>query len=249
MIKKGNHSLHALGTWDQAGAENVEVWDHTDNNSPVKLIPVKEEAVKENHPMKLVPDKKEEAVGNNTDPVRLNPAMVEAVGGNHPVKLISAKKEAVKENTFSEQLIPVKEEVVKENYPEKENQPKDAVQKIPVELRDADEDINNPARLRDALKENQMKDSANNEGGHALKSLLPDVKGGTLHGATDAGGEASQIESTSFEVLTAVGGGHALLGARPDDVGHQGVSLPHHTGGGTFPTNRLKTVKRNAEQP
>merc|ERR1719318_200486 len=133
MIKKGNHSLHALGTWDQAGAENVEVWDHTDNNSPVKLIPVKEEAVKENHPMKLVPDKKEEAVGNNTDPVRLNPAMVEAVGGNHPVKLISAKKEAVKENTFSEQLIPVKEEVVKENYPEKENQLKDAVEKKPVE--------------------------------------------------------------------------------------------------------------------
>merc|ERR1719318_56058 len=148
MIKKGNHSLHALGTWDQAGAENVEVWDHTDNNSPVKLIPVKEEAVKENHPMKLVPDKKEEAVGNNTDPVRLNPAMVEAVGGNHPMKLVPDKKEAVKENTFSEQLIPVKEEVVKENYPEEENQLKDAVETKPVTL----QDVVKESKLEDAEK-------------------------------------------------------------------------------------------------
>merc|ERR1719318_1110953 len=156
MIKKGNHSLHALGTWDQAGAENVEVWDHTDNNSPVKLIPVKEEAVKENHPMKLVPDKKEEAVGNNNAPVRLNPAMVEAVGGNHPVKLISAKKEAVKENTFSEQLIPVKEEVVKENYPEKENQLKDAVENKPVTLQDVVKD----SKLKDAVEKKPVESPA-----------------------------------------------------------------------------------------
>merc|ERR1719318_2270916 len=32
------------------------------------------------------------------------------------------------------------------------------------------------------------------------------------------------------------GGGHALFGARPD-VGHQGVSLPHHTDGGHSPTD------------
>ena len=32
----------------------------------------------------------------------------------------------------------------------------------------------------------------NNEGGHALKSKHPEVKGGALHGATDVGGEASQ---------------------------------------------------------
>merc|ERR1719318_968591 len=36
------------------------------------------------------------------------------------------------------------------------------------------------------------------EGGHALKSLLPEVEGGALHGTHD-GGEASQIEKTSFE--------------------------------------------------
>ena len=34
-----------------------------------------------------------------------------------------------------------------------------------------------------------------------------------------------------------MGGGHALLGARPDDVGHQGVSLPHHPDEGHIPTN------------
>ncbi len=46
----------------------------------------------------------------------------------------------------------------------------------------------------------------NKEGVHALKSLLPEAKGGALHGAKE------------------VWGGHALVGARPDEEDHQGVS-------------------------
>ncbi len=85
----------------------------------------------------------------------------------------------------------------------------------------------------------------NKEGGHALRSLLPGVKGSALHGTHD-GGEASQIESTSFEVLPRVEGGHALLGARPDDVGHKGVSLPHHTDGGHSPADDARAEEQFA---
>ena len=85
------------------------------------------------------------------------------------------------------------------------------------------------------------------EGGHALKSLLPEVEGGALHGTHD-GGEASQIEKTSFEVLHEVRGGHALRGARPADRGHQGVSQPHHPDVGYIPTNNMQTVRMRAEE-
>merc|ERR1719318_521459 len=87
----------------------------------------------------------------------------------------------------------------------------------------------------------------NKEGGHALKSLPPGVQGGALHGATDAGGEASQEKLTSFEVLTEGGGGHALRGAQPDE-GHQGISQPHHPDVGHIPTNYVVMVKRRAEE-
>ena len=94
----------------------------------------------------------------------------------------------------------------------------------------------------------------NREGGHALKSRLPAVQGGTLHGSHHGekyprqlhgekyprqlhGGEVSQ--RTSFEVPPEVGGGHALLGAQPDEV-HQGVTHPHHPDVGRHPTNDVK---------
>ena len=69
------------------------------------------------------------------------------------------------------------------------------------------------------------------EGGHALKSLLPGVQGGALHGAHD-GGEASQTKLTSCEVPPSGGGdpsahdvwgGHAQIGARPGEGRDQGV--------------------------
>ena len=88
----------------------------------------------------------------------------------------------------------------------------------------------------------------NREGGHALKSQLPEGKGGTLHGATLDGGEASHEKLTSFEVLHEVRGGHALTGARPDDGGHQGSSHPHHPDGGHMPTKGKKTVPVRAEE-
>ena len=57
---------------------------------------------------------------------------------------------------------------------------------------------------------------------------------------------------TSFEVLPEVGGGHALLGAQPDE-GHQGVSQPHHPDVGHIPTNdveeqfaRMNTYEKSA---
>ena len=43
-----------------------------------------------------------------------------------------------------------------------------------------------------------------------------------------------------------MGGGHALLGARPDDVGHQGVSLPHHTDEGHIPTDDVRAEEQFA---
>merc|ERR1719318_2060381 len=88
----------------------------------------------------------------------------------------------------------------------------------------------------------------NKEGGHALKSQLPEVEGGTLHGATLDGGEASHEKLTSFEVLHEVRGGHALTGARLDDGGHQGSSHPHHPDGGHMPTKGKKTVPVRAEE-
>ena len=75
-----------------------------------------------------------------------------------------------------------------------------------------------------------------------------EVKGVALHGATHDGGEASQLKLTSFEVLHAVRGGHALTGARPDDGGHQGSSHPHHPDGGHIPANYAVMVKRRAEK-
>ena len=70
----------------------------------------------------------------------------------------------------------------------------------------------------------------NQEGGHALKSLLPEVKGSALHGAD-------------------VWGGHAqLLGARPGEVRDQGVGQPRHEDVGYIPTNDVHTVKKRAEE-
>merc|ERR1711940_410178 len=85
-------------------------------------------------------------------------------------------------------------------------------------------------------------------GGHALLGARPGV--GRAQGVGlpqhEDGGEASQIESTSFEVLPRVEGGHALFGARPDDVGHQGVSLHHHTDGGHSPTDNARAKEQLA---
>jgi len=71
------------------------------------------------------------------------------------------------------------------------------------------------------------------------------VEGGALHG-THCGGEASQMEKTSFEVLYVVGGGHALRGVQPD-VGHHGVSLPHHTDGGHSPADDARAEEQFAK--
>jgi len=314
-IKKGNHSLHALGTWDQAGAENVEVWDHTDNNNPITLRDVVEETelkdAVENKPVTLqdvVKDSKLKdavekkpvespaircvgieyaageartvgdqtlhtiRVGDKTDTLEIEEEhCLEAVlmntasahtfdegyitaekqgevaehingsGGGHAsiqvfiVGCLSLLRGGDQNRTKSVESFTTK--AVENDYTAENIHPK--------KLKDAGKDGDDPVRLRDVLKENQMKDSANNEGGHALKSQPPGVQGGALHGATDAGGEASQEKLTSFEVLLDVGGGHALLGARPEDVGHQGVSLPHHTDGGHVPTDD----ERAEEQP
>ncbi len=43
-----------------------------------------------------------------------------------------------------------------------------------------------------------------------------------------------------------MGGGHALLGAQPDDVGHQGVSLPYHPDVGHIPTNDVTAGEKFA---
>ena len=40
-----------------------------------------------------------------------------------------------------------------------------------------------------------------------------------------------------------MGGGHALLGAQPDE-GHQGVSQPHHPDVGHIPTNDLRAKEQ-----
>jgi len=228
-IRRGNHALYTQGHEKQAmkqiAAEKETVENYVGRLSGLstpelmEAVKLKSAEKEKNHPGKLNPEEGD-AGKDKKHPGKLNPEKGDAGKDEyHPVKLEKAVKDKNNKINPGKQTL-VNGAAGEEHLPGKQNPGKDTAGKESGEKQSNEEAAVN-----------------NKEGGHALRSLLPEG-GGALHGA-HSGGEASQEKLTSFEVLPEVGGGHALIGARPDQVGHQGVSLPHHPEVGHVPTNDM----------
>jgi len=230
-IRRGNHALYTQGHEKQAmkqiAAEKETVENYVGRLSGLstpelmEAVKLKSAEKEKNHPGKLNPEEGD-AGKDKKHPGKLNPEKGDAGKDEyHPVKLEKAVKDKNNKINPGKQTL-VNGAAGEEHLPGKQNPGKDTAGKESGEKQSNEEAAVN-----------------NKEGGHALRSLLPEG-GGALHGA-HSGGEASQEKLTSFEVLPEVGGGHALLGPRPDDKVHQGASLPHHQDVGHIPTKDVDT--------
>ena len=225
-IRRGNHALYTQGHEKQAmkqiAAEKETVENYVGRLSGLstpelmEAVKLKSAEKEKNHPGKLNPEEGD-AGKDKKPPGKLNPEKGDAGKDEyHPIKLEKAVKDKNNKINPGKQTL-VNGAAGKEHLPGKQNPGKDTAGKESGEKQSSEEAAVN-----------------NKEGGHALRSLLPEG-GGALHGA-HSGGEASQLNLTSFEVLHKVRGGHALPGAQPDE-GHQEVGQPHHPDVGNIPTN------------